>query len=81
MLTQDAQAPLRLAGCILGGDDMAAALGATRTPNGPMTPNQELLLARQWVVACCAAYGLQAIDIVRVRWGARGDANGAVSVD
>eukprot|EP01147_Barroeca_monosierra_P000829 gene829-4109_t len=50
-------------GVIFGGDDYAAAIGATRS-----TSNKELLYARQHVVATVKAYGLQAIDIVNIRF-------------
>ncbi|MGD0877121.1 MAG: CoA ester lyase [Anaerolineales bacterium] len=46
---------------IFGGEDYAASVGATRTPGA-----EELLYARSAVVAACAAYGLQAIDMVSV---------------
>ncbi len=49
----------RLDGIIFGGEDFAAAIGARRTPEAI-----ELLYARQAVVVACAAYDLQAIDIV-----------------
>eukprot|EP00911_Craspedida_sp_UC1_P000518 UC1_evm1s392 len=48
---------------ILGGDDFAAELGATRTPD-----NEELLYARQACVAHAKAFGLQAIDIVNINF-------------
>jgi len=51
----------RLDGIIFGGEDFAASIGATRT-KGAM----ELLYARQAVVIACAAYDLQAIDIVTI---------------
>jgi citrate lyase beta subunit len=51
----------RLDGLIFGGEDYAANIGATRTPGA-----LELLFARSAVVAACAAYGLQAIDMVTV---------------
>ena len=51
----------RLDGIIFGGEDFAASIGATRTEAAT-----ELLYARQAVVIACAAYGLQAIDIVTV---------------
>jgi citrate lyase beta subunit len=51
----------RLDGLIFGGEDYAANIGATRTPQA-----LELLFARSAVVAACAAYGLQAIDMVTV---------------
>jgi len=49
----------RLDGIIFGGEDFAASVGATRTADAT-----ELLYARQAVVAACAAFSLQAIDIV-----------------
>ena len=58
------EAPWNLQGCILGGDDMAASLGATRTDD-----NFELQYARQRFVMHCRAFHIQAIDIVRVRRG------------
>ena len=51
----------RLDGIIFGGEDFAASIGATRTPEAT-----ELLYARQAVVVACAAFGLQAIDIVTI---------------
>jgi citrate lyase beta subunit len=51
----------RLDAVIFGGEDYAASIGALRTPQAV-----ELLYARQAVVAACAAYGLQAIDIVTI---------------
>jgi citrate lyase subunit beta-like protein len=51
----------RLDGIIFGGEDFAASIGATRTPDAI-----ELLYARQAVVTACAAYDLQAIDIVTI---------------
>lgn len=51
----------RLDAIIFGGEDFAAALGATRTPEAI-----ELLYARQAVLTACAAFGLQAIDIVTI---------------
>lgn len=51
----------RLEAIIFGGEDFAASIGATRTPEAI-----ELLYARQAVVTACAAYGLQAIDIVTI---------------
>ena len=51
----------RLDGIIFGGEDFAASIGATRTENAT-----ELFYARQAVVTACAAYGLQAIDIVTI---------------
>ncbi len=51
----------RLDGIIFGGEDFAASIGATRTPEAT-----ELLYARQAVVTTCAAFDLQAIDIVTI---------------
>jgi citrate lyase beta subunit len=51
----------RLDGIIFGGEDFAASVGATRTPEAV-----ELSYARQAVVVACAAFGLQAIDIVTI---------------
>ncbi|MEW6029376.1 MAG: HpcH/HpaI aldolase/citrate lyase family protein [Chloroflexota bacterium] len=51
----------RLDGIIFGGEDFAASVGATRTSDAV-----ELLYARQAVVVACAAFGLQAIDIVTI---------------
>ena len=51
----------RLDGIIFGGEDFASSIGATRTEAAT-----ELLYARQAVVIACAAYGLQAIDIVTI---------------
>lgn len=51
----------RLDGIIFGGEDFAASVGAVRTPEAT-----ELLYARLAVVTACAAYNLQAIDIVTI---------------
>jgi citrate lyase subunit beta-like protein len=51
----------RLDGIIFGGEDFAASIGAKRTEGAI-----ELLYARQMVVSACAAFGLQAIDIVTI---------------
>ncbi len=51
----------RLDALIFGGEDYAASTGATRTPAA-----LELLYARSALVAACAAYGLQAIDMVSI---------------
>lgn len=51
----------RLDAIIFGGEDFAASVGATRTPQAI-----ELLYARQSVLTAAAAYGLQAIDIVAI---------------
>jgi len=51
----------RLDGIIFGGEDFAASIGAKRSEEAI-----ELLYARQAVVTACAAYDLQAIDIVTI---------------
>ena len=51
----------RLEAIIFGGEDYAASVGATRTREAV-----ELLYPREAVVAACAAYDLQAIDIVAI---------------
>jgi citrate lyase beta subunit len=51
----------RLEALIFGGEDFAASIGATRSPEAT-----ELLYARQAVVTTCAAYEIQAIDIVYI---------------
>ncbi len=51
----------RLDGIIFGGEDFADSIGAKRSESAV-----ELLYARQAVVTACAAYGLQAIDIVTI---------------
>jgi citrate lyase beta subunit len=51
----------RLDAIIFGGEDFAASIGATRTPEAI-----ELLYAREAVVVACAAFDLQAIDIVTI---------------
>lgn len=51
----------RLDAIIFGGEDYAASVGATRTRDAV-----ELLYARQAVIAACAAFGIQAIDIVAI---------------
>ena len=51
----------RLDGIIFGGEDFAASVGATRSRDAT-----ELLYARQAVVVACAAFSLQAIDIVTI---------------
>jgi citrate lyase beta subunit len=53
----------RLEALIFGGEDYAANVGATRTPEA-----LELLYARSAVITACAAYGLQAIDMVSVNF-------------
>jgi len=50
-----------LDGIIFGGEDFAASVGATRSRDAT-----ELLYARQAVVVACAAFSLQAIDIVTI---------------
>jgi len=51
----------RLDAIIFGGEDFAASVGATRTKDAI-----EILYARQAVVVACAAFDLQAIDIVTI---------------
>jgi citrate lyase beta subunit len=51
----------RLDAIIFGAEDFAASIGATRTVGA-----LELLYARQAVVVACAAYNLQAIDMVAI---------------
>jgi citrate lyase subunit beta-like protein len=51
----------RLDALIFGGEDYAASVGATRTPEAT-----ELLYGRLATVNAAAAYGLQAIDIVTI---------------
>jgi citrate lyase beta subunit len=51
----------RLDGIIFGGEDFAASIGAKRSESAV-----ELSYARQAVVTACAAFGLQAIDIVTI---------------
>jgi citrate lyase beta subunit len=51
----------RLDAIIFGGEDFAASVGATRSKEAV-----ELLYAREAVVTACAAFDLQAIDIVAI---------------
>ena len=51
----------RLDAIIFGGEDFAASIGAVRTKDAV-----ELLYARQAVIVACAAYDLQALDIVTI---------------
>jgi citrate lyase subunit beta-like protein len=60
-LKEIAAADRRLDAIIFGGEDFAASIGATRTKDAV-----ELLYARQVVVTACAAFNLQAIDIVTI---------------
>lgn len=53
----------RLDGIIFGGEDFAASIGAVRT-----SAAWELFCARSAVVTACAAYSLQAIDIVTIEF-------------
>jgi len=53
----------RLDGIIFGGEDFATSIGAVRTPEA-----WELFYARSAVVTACAAYALQAIDIVTIEF-------------
>lgn len=54
-----AGADARLEALIFGGEDYAADVGATRTRDG-----MEVLYARSAIVMACAAFGLQAIDLL-----------------
>ncbi len=54
-----AQASPRLEGLLLGAEDLAADMGATRSKEG-----WEILFARSTLVTAAAAYGLAAIDAV-----------------
>mmetsp|Transcript_22957 Transcript_22957/g.57828 ORF Transcript_22957/g.57828 Transcript_22957/m.57828 type:complete len:343 (+) Transcript_22957:227-1255(+) len=58
-----AGAALRLEAAILGGDDFAASVGATRSAG-----SRELLFARQCFLTHCHAYGIQPIDIVQINY-------------
>lgn len=60
-LKEIAGADKRLEALIFGGEDFAASIGATRS-----SAATELLYARQAVVTACAAYEIQAIDIVYI---------------
>jgi len=60
-LKEIANADKRLEALIFGGEDFAASIGATRSPEAT-----ELLYARQAVVTACATYEIQAIDIVYI---------------
>ncbi len=60
-LKEIAGADKRLEAIVFGGEDFAASVGATRTPEAT-----ELLYARLAVVTACAAFDLQAIDIVTI---------------
>ena len=62
-LKEIAAASDRLRALIFGAEDLAADLGAVRTPEA-----LEVLYARSTVVVHAAAYGLQAIDLVSVGW-------------
>ncbi|GAB4501364.1 MAG: citrate (pro-3S)-lyase subunit beta [Anaerolineales bacterium] len=53
----------RLDAIIFGGEDFAASVGATRSMEA-----WELFYARSAVVTACAAYGLQALDIVNIEF-------------
>ncbi len=60
-LKEIASADKRLEAIIFGAEDFAASVGATRTKAAT-----EVLYARSAVVAACAAYDLQAIDMVHI---------------
>ncbi|GIL16143.1 MAG: citrate lyase [Chloroflexota bacterium] len=56
-----ASADPRLRALIFGAEDYAADVGATRTREG-----LEVLYARSAIVAACAAFGIQAIDLLHL---------------
>ena len=58
-LREIASADARLQALIFGAEDFAADVGATRTREG-----MEVLYARSAIVAACAAFSLQAIDLL-----------------
>ncbi|NPA06406.1 MAG: CoA ester lyase [Chloroflexi bacterium] len=58
-----AQATPRLDALIFGAEDFTADIGAQRSPS-----NTEVLFARQAVLLTAKAYGLQALDIVYIRY-------------
>jgi citrate lyase beta subunit len=58
-VSQIASADERMQGLIFGAEDYAADVGATRTLEGT-----EVLYARSSIVAACAAFGIQAIDLL-----------------
>jgi citrate lyase beta subunit len=60
-LKEIAGADKRLEALIFGGEDFAASISATRS-----SAATELLYARQALVTACAAYEIQAIDIVYI---------------
>ena len=60
-LKEIAGADKRLEALIFGGEDFSASIGATRS-----SAATELLYARQAVVTACAAFDIQAIDIVYI---------------
>ena len=58
-VAQIANADARLEALIFGAEDYAADVGATRTREGT-----EILYARSAIVVACAAFGIQAIDLL-----------------
>jgi citrate lyase beta subunit len=60
-VAQIASADARLQALIFGAEDYAADVGAIRTRDG-----MEVLYARSAIVAACAAFGLQAIDLLHL---------------
>ncbi len=60
-LKEIAGADKRLEALIFGGEDFAASIGATRSPEAT-----ELFMPEQAVVTACAAHEIQAIDIVYI---------------
>eukprot|EP00455_Lapot_gusevi_P008036 TRINITY_DN1345_c0_g2_i1.p1 TRINITY_DN1345_c0_g2~~TRINITY_DN1345_c0_g2_i1.p1 ORF type:complete len:308 (-),score=96.94 TRINITY_DN1345_c0_g2_i1:163-1086(-) len=62
-LSQICQAHPRLDGLVFGADDYAANMGATRTEG-----SEEVSFARNWILVHAAAAGIQAIDMVQIRY-------------
>ncbi len=60
-LPQIASADIRLQALVFGAEDFAGDIGAVRTPEG-----WEVFYARSALVTHAAAYGLQAIDMVKI---------------
>lgn len=56
-------APARIGGLLFAAEDYCASSRLVRTPS-----RREMLLARQTVVAVAHAYGLQAVDLVCVKY-------------
>lgn len=62
-ICQQSEQFARFQAIVFGAEDFTADMGATRTPEA-----LELLYARSRLVMYCAAYGLQAIDLVTVNF-------------